>query len=1514
MWQPRVCVPDAALSTEAVASLCRPCPRHADGEPSAPTPTTTTLRQLRPYAVAFQPGASLHQCARYDACLSACADGVSPGPAVNSQLNALIDTNPLLSELRELTVATANVNTLLPGEYRWKASQQAAPATSRMVELEARFQKRGLAMIGIQEARIQGDVRTRCGAYSVFRAGATPEGRGGTELWLVHKFARLVSAVIVSSPRLIRVILGIGGVSLHVVVAHAPVEPTNEASQLDADTFWRLLSGVLSDSARRGGDATIVLMGANSRVGSVITEHIGSCDTAAENANGAELRTTCSEHSLHAINTFWPAGHTWTGVWGHKARIDYVLCSARLAPVVASCAVASDIDLSTGEREDHRVLTVSFGDFLAGLCAGAPEQLRLIATSVGAPKFKASSLKDPSRQAMFEEKLSSMHPLDLARQGDSMNCRQLVDDVSNAWAADVLQAAISCFETEKSVRTKPWMSSGTWETIQLIGRTRARLRQATTQRDRIGVAACLLAWKACSLEQPAPTDDDDDLVDTCPLEGHSGRDRGSGPQRNLLRGTRASGCGTDAAASPQHFWEEPLFWLPLLRLRRACDIHVAVLAHALARLVSLRRPLVRRDKADALRDRADAAQRAADAGDSKKVYAIARSMSGQSSAPLATIRSSKGEMLTERSSVQERWREHFTEVFSAKHAPSVADLAAVQQTANDTPCDELLSPPPRKRRSCKQRPFQPNVDDVYNAILKLNGDKGLGPDQLSASVLKAGGWAIAQHIHTMIQWAISHSYLPIAWRGGKLVVLYKGKGSPQEVDSYRGLLVTSHTAKVLASLLQNHLANSYAQQVGVAQFGAVARRGTGLAILALRSHLDLAKLTARSASITFVDLTKAFDLAVRELALGWLEGAPATREGRIAHLSKLGLQHDACEAIVNTIERDGSIFQQLGIDHAASAAARSLHTAAWFQLPGDETVLETQCGGRQGCKLGAVLFNMIYALALRHLTAALLRHGIVLVLPAAPRHVWGNPPPESDAADGPSAPLWFDPQATPVPLVELTYVDDEALLLSSTSPAALLRAHMLSMQILTDTFHEFGFRINWKAGKTECMFVWRGKHAVAHQRLHRPGSLLPPLRCGTRARIVDSYVYLGSVVTPDNNVVPDANRRSQKAMITYAPLSVSLFGSARTSRKLRLGLASSLCWSRLLHAVAAWTSCPRRSYSVLNVTYMRVLRRVAGKPRFDKESAVKSDKDIRAELMAPSLYALIARRRLQLLASALCGDSPIVPSLLAMRVPGTAHGALPWLELVLSDMTELQQAVRPLLDELGDPWMHGHRWTKFIMEWPGEWKQLLARLAPSSTAADAPSVRQKLPAQGAQVQQNNGHACADCGMSFSTEKAMQQHRRIRHACRQEARCFVSGPQCPVCGITFTCRPKVLAHLADVRCRGSSSRSLLPCGARLKLGMYEPLPAAEVEHLDQADRVLRASARKQGHTQPRAIGRAARAKCRGMVAATPPDRLPSKRARRKTSIAGIFWALKRCRPDCGPLQRQEEQDAKRAKRA
>lgn len=97
----------------------------------------------------------------------------------------------------------------------------------------------------------------------------------------------------------------------------------------------------------------------------------------------------------------------------------------------------------------------------------------------------------------------------------------------------------------------------------------------------------------------------------------------------------------------------------------------------------------------------------------------------------------------------------------------------------------------------------------------MNGNKGLGPDALSALILQAGGWAAAaEMVHTLILWIIGSWYVPVVLRGGKLVVFYKGKGSATDVDSYRGLLISDHIGKILTTLLQWELDAMYKVEVG----------------------------------------------------------------------------------------------------------------------------------------------------------------------------------------------------------------------------------------------------------------------------------------------------------------------------------------------------------------------------------------------------------------------------------------------------------------------------------------------------------------------------------------------------------------------------------------------------------------------------------------------------------------------------------------------------------------------------
>ena len=68
------------------------------------------------------------------------------------------------------------------------------------------------------------------------------------------------------------------------------------------------------------------------------------------------------------------------------------------------------------------------------------------------------------------------------------------------------------------------------------------------------------------------------------------------------------------------------------------------------------------------------------------------------------------------------------------------------------------------------------------------------------------------------------------------------------------------------------------------QCGAALGKGTDLASHCVRLALDVAKIKGLSIAIIFVDLSKAFDHALREVVLGWSTNEAAAN---VAHLVRL---------------------------------------------------------------------------------------------------------------------------------------------------------------------------------------------------------------------------------------------------------------------------------------------------------------------------------------------------------------------------------------------------------------------------------------------------------------------------------------------------------------------------------------------------------------------------------------------------------------------------------------------------
>ena len=126
-----------------------------------------------------------------------------------------------LAWLREFAVVTANVNTLCPKEYsacrqpdllskgrKARATCRLGITTSGRSELlEKEFNEQNVAIVGIQEGRVQTDQVIDGKHYVMYVAGASKCGSHGCQIWVHRGLLAKALSVEVVSPRLVIVVL-----------------------------------------------------------------------------------------------------------------------------------------------------------------------------------------------------------------------------------------------------------------------------------------------------------------------------------------------------------------------------------------------------------------------------------------------------------------------------------------------------------------------------------------------------------------------------------------------------------------------------------------------------------------------------------------------------------------------------------------------------------------------------------------------------------------------------------------------------------------------------------------------------------------------------------------------------------------------------------------------------------------------------------------------------------------------------------------------------------------------------------------------------------------------------------------------------------------------------------------------------------------------------------------------------------------------------------------------------------
>ena len=85
---------------------------------------------------------------------------------------------------------------------------------------------------------------------------------------------------------------------------------------------------------------------------------------------------------------------------------------------------------------------------------------------------------------------------------------------------------------------------------------------------------------------------------------------------------------------------------------------------------------------------------------------------------------------------------------------------------------------------------------------------------------------------------------------------------------------------------------------------------------------------------------------------------------------------EVARSILEHTQLPGTAFEQMGVDQKVAALTNSLHTYAWSRYGTLPSIIRTNKGGPQGCKLGGALFKVAYVQVMNQVRTKLRKLGI----------------------------------------------------------------------------------------------------------------------------------------------------------------------------------------------------------------------------------------------------------------------------------------------------------------------------------------------------------------------------------------------------------------------------------------------------------------------------------------------------------------------------------------------------------
>ena len=247
-------------------------------------------------------------------------------------------------------------------------------------------------------------------------------------------------------------------------------------------------------------------------------------------------------------------------------------------------------------------------------------------------------------------------------------------------------------------------------------------------------------------------------------------------------------------------------------------------------------------------------------GDLKAVHRAVKVVSGtsKSCAFKAPSKAKNGEPILDQEALAEAWRLFLEGKFASTPTETERDTYEPLGPKSDEPLTEQA---------------------FVRALIKLKSGKACGPDGIPAVVFKKCE-AAARELYEVLRMIWEMEYVPPELVRAAFLMLFKNKGSSDDMTKYRCIGLLPHSYKLLSLIMLERLTEECESFLSDWQAGFRTGRGCRDNILLLRVLIDVLIKKNEKACVTFIDYTAAFDSISHKSLDKSLKAAGASRKTR----------------------------------------------------------------------------------------------------------------------------------------------------------------------------------------------------------------------------------------------------------------------------------------------------------------------------------------------------------------------------------------------------------------------------------------------------------------------------------------------------------------------------------------------------------------------------------------------------------------------------------------------------------